>query len=163
MNRLTTTVVMLTWMAATSVRLSGQDLRITPTDPAAIRVSVENLSMHVVQFAGLRVRVADAIVDRVVSPRVFILVGHRDVAGLGGRDRVGVVVESGTASVVQHMPVTVTGPAGTFSGAQVAGALPRTSALTDTERDALSRYPLVLAQSVETPGNISLLRPATPE
>ena len=116
MNRLTTTVVMLTWMAATSVRLSGQDLRITPTDPAAIRVSVENLSMHVVQFAGLRVRVADAIVDRVVSPRVFILVGHRDVAGLGGRDRVGVVVESGTASVVQHMPVTVTGPAGTFSG-----------------------------------------------
>jgi hypothetical protein len=158
MTRVIATVVVAMWMAA-GAGLAGQDLRIAPGEPAAVRVSLENLAMHVVHLAGLRVRVADAIVERVVSPRAFILIGLRDVAGLGGRDRIGVVVESGTANVVQGMPVVVTGPAGTFRGAQVAGALPRASALTEAERDALSRYPLVVATSVETPGSINLLRP----
>jgi hypothetical protein len=118
-------------MAATGARLDGQDLRIDPTESAAIRVSVETLSRHVHQFAGLRVRVADAVVDRVVSPRAFLLVGQRDVAGLGGRERVGVVVASGTAIVVKAMPVVVTGAAGTFVGAQVFGILTRSEALTE--------------------------------
>jgi hypothetical protein len=159
-TRITIVAVMMTWMAATGARLDGQDLRIDPTESAAIRVSVETLSRHVHQFAGLRVRVADAVVDRVVSPRAFLLVGQRDVAGLGGRERVGVVVASGTAIVVKAMPVVVTGAAGTFVGAQVFGILTRSEALTEQERDGLSHYPLVLAQSVETPGEISLLRPA---
>ena len=160
MTRITIVAVMMTWMAATGARLDGQDLRIDPTETAAIRVSVETLSRHVHQFAGLRVRVADAVVDRVVSPRAFLLVGQRDVAGLGGRERVGVVVASGTAIVVKAMPVVVTGAAGTFVGAQVFGILTRSEALTEQERDGLSRYPLVLALSVETPGEISLLRAA---
>jgi hypothetical protein len=159
-TRITIVAVMMTWMAVTGARLDGQDLRIDPTESAAIRVSVETLSRHVHQFAGLRVRVADAVVDRVVSPRAFLLVGQRDVAGLGGRERVGVVVASGTAIVVKAMPVVVTGAAGTFVGAQVFGILTRSEALTEQERDGLSHYPLVLAQSVETPGEISLMRPA---
>jgi hypothetical protein len=94
----------------------------------------------------------------VVSPRAFVLISQR--TGLYGRDRVGVVVASGTASVVKSMPVVVTGAAGTLTGAQVAGVLTRSEALTEQERDALSRYPLVLAMTVETPGEISLLREA---
>jgi hypothetical protein len=152
----------MTWMAATAPRLAAQDLRIEPTEAAAIRVSVETLAQHVGQFAGLRVRVADAVVERVVSPRAFILIGQRDVAGLGGRDRVGIVVEAGTANVVSSMPVVVTGAAGTFLGAQVAGILTRTEALTDTERDALRQHPLVVAMSVTTPGNVNLLRAPPP-
>ena len=37
-----------------------------------------------------------------------------------------------------------------------------TGALTDTERNALSRYPLVVALSVQTPGNVNLLHGALP-
>ena len=164
MIRIATAAVIVTWMAATGAPLAGQDLQINTTEPAAIRVSVETLSRHVLQFAGLRVQVADAVVDRVVSPRAFLLVGQRDVAGLGGRERVGVVLASGTAVVVKKMPVIVTGAAGTFVGAQVFGILTRSEALTEEERDGLSRYPLVLALSVETPGDINLIReaPTTP-
>jgi hypothetical protein len=154
-----TASLMIAWVAATSVQLAGQDLRITPRDAVTVRVSVATLANHVVEFAGMRVRVADAIVERVVSPRAFVLIGSRGVAGLGGRDRLGVVVESGTASVVQNMPVVVTGPAGTFQAARVVGGLARGSALTEVERETLSRYPLVVATTVETPGNINLLRP----
>jgi hypothetical protein len=156
-TRITIAAAMLVWMAATGARLDGQDLRIATTE-AAVRVSVELLSRHVLQLAGLRVQVADAVVDKVVSPRAFVLISQR--TGLYGRDRVGVVVASGTASVVKSMPVVVTGAAGTFTGAQVAGVLTRSEALTEQERDALSRYPLVLAMTVETPGEISLLREA---
>jgi hypothetical protein len=154
---------MMTWMVASGARLIAQDLRIDPNEIAAIRVSVETLAQHVGQFAGLRVRVADAIVERVVSPRAFILVGQRDVAGLGlSRDRVGVIIESGTVTVVQSMPIVVTGAAGTFLAGQVSGVLTRSEAITDTERDALSRYPLVVAMSVQTPGNVNLLHGSVP-
>jgi hypothetical protein len=153
----------MTWLVATGARLVAQDLRVERDDVAAIRVSVETLAQHVGQFSGLRVRVADAVVDRVVSPRAFVLIGQRDVAGLGlDRDRIGVVLQSGTVSVVQKMPVVVTGAAGTFLSAQVSGILTRSEALTQTERDALSRYPMVVALSVETPGNLNLLREDPP-
>src|SRR5262245_29340362 len=153
----------MTWLVATGSRLVAQDLRIDPNDVAAIRVSVETLAQHVGQFAGLRVRVADAVVDRVVSPRAFVLTGQRDVAGLGlDRDRIGVVMVSGSVSVIQKMPIVVTGAAGTFQAAQVSGILTRAEALTETERAALSRYPLVVALTVETPGSISLAREPAP-
>jgi hypothetical protein len=155
--------MVMAWTVATGARLVAQDLRIDPNDVAAIRVSVETLAQHVGQFAGLRVRVADAVVERVVSPRAFILTGQRDVAGLNlSRDRVGVVVQAGAVSVIRNTPIVVTGAAGTFLGAQVSGILTRTEALTGTERDALERYPLVVALMVETPGNINLVRPAVP-
>jgi hypothetical protein len=160
MARVTATLVMMTCLLTSSVRVAGQDLRIDTSEPIAIRVSLENLVMHVGHFAGLRVRVADAVVERVISPRAFIMVGQRDVAGLGWRDRLGVVVESGSAVVVRDMPVVVTGPAGTFLGAQVAGILARAAPLTVTERDALDRYPLLVALTVETPGSVNLLRPS---
>ena len=154
---------MMMWLVATGARLVAQDLRIDPNDAAAIRVSVETLAQHVGQFAGLRVRVADAIVERVVSPRAFVVTGQRDVAGLGlTRDRIGVVLQSGTVSVIKNMPIVVTGAAGTFLGGQVSGILTRAEALTQTERDELSRYPLVVALSVETPGNINLVRGSAP-
>jgi hypothetical protein len=153
---------MMTWMAAAGARLNSQDLAIERGDVAAIRVSVETLAQQVGQFAGLRVRVSDAIVERVVSPRAFVLTGQRTVVGLGGPDHVGVVVQVGTANVVKDMPIVVTGAAGTFLGAQVAGILTRSEALTDVERDALRRYPLVVAQSVETPGSLNLLRAPAP-
>ncbi len=154
---------MMMWMAAIGARLIAQDLRIDPNDAAAIRTSVETLAQHVGQFAGLRVRVADAIVERVVSPRAFILIGQRDVTNLSlSRDRVGVIIESGTVTVVQSMPIVVIGAAGTFLGGQVSGVLTRSEALTDTERNALSRYPLVVALSVQTPGNVNLLHGALP-
>jgi hypothetical protein len=60
------------------------------------------------------------------------------------------------------MPIVVIGAAGTFLGGQVSGVLTRSEALTDTERDALSRYPLVVALSVQTPGNVNLLHGALP-
>jgi hypothetical protein len=158
--RITIAAVMMMWMAATGARLDGQDLRISPTE-AAVRASVEMLSRHVLQFAGLRVQVADAVVDHVVSPRAFVLISQREFVGLGlRRERVGVIVPSGTVAVVQGMPVVVTGAAGTFSGAEVTGILTRSEALTEQERDALSRHPLVLAMTVATPGEISLLREA---
>lgn len=163
MIRVTAAAVLMTGLVAIGSRLGAQDLRVDPTESAAIRVSVETLAQHVGQFAGLRVRVADAVVERVVSPRAFVLIGQRDVTNLGlSRDRVGVVVESGTATVVPKMPIVVTGAAGTFLGAQVAGVLTRTEALTQTERDALRMYPIVVALSVETPGNINLLRAPPP-
>jgi hypothetical protein len=55
--RVTTAVVMMTWMAVSGAQLVAQDLRIDPSDVAAIRVSVETLAEHVGQFAGLRVRI----------------------------------------------------------------------------------------------------------
>jgi len=161
-TRITIAAVMMTLMAATGARLAGQDLRVDSTEPAALRVSVEALSRHIHQFVGLRVRVADAVVDRVISPRAFVLTSQREVAGLGGRERVAVVVSAGTAIVVRDMPVVVTGAAGTFDGAQVYGVLTRSDPLTDAERDGLRKYPLVLALSVETPGEISLVRDAPP-
>lgn len=160
---MTTAAVMMMWMAAIGARLIAQDLRIDPNDAAAIRTSVETLAQHVGQFAGLRVRVADAIVERVISPRAFVLIGQRAVTNLNlSRDRVGVIIESGTVTVVQSMPIVVIGAAGTFLGGQVSGVLTRTEALTDTERNALSRYPLVVALSVQTPGNVNLLHGALP-
>ena len=159
MTRVNAAAVMMTLMAAAGARLTAQDLRVDPNEVAAIRVSVETLSQHVGQFAGLRVRVVEGIVDRVVSPRAFILIGQREVVGLNGPDRVGVILASGSASVVQKMPIVVTGAAGTFLGAQVAGVLTRQEALTDAERAALRKYPLVVAMAVETPGSVSLLRP----
>jgi hypothetical protein len=161
--RVIAAAVMMMWMTATGARLMAQDLGIEQNEVAAIRVSVETLAQHVGNFAGLRVRVADAVVDRVVSPRAFILMSQRAVAGLGlRRDRIGVIVESGTVSIVQSMPILVTGAAGTFLGGQVSGVLTRSEALTDTERTALSQYPLVLALSVQTPGYVNLLHPAAP-
>jgi hypothetical protein len=150
------------WIAAAGVRLVGQDLRIDPERAAAIRVSVETLAQHVGNFSGLRVRVADAIVEKVVSPRVFILTGQRPVVGLNGRDRVGVIVESGSASVVANMPVVVIGAAGTFAGAESSGVLARTEALTSSEREAIRKHPLVLALEVETQGSVNLLRRPSP-
>ena len=98
-----------------------------------------------------------------VSPRAFILIGQRAVTNLNlSRDRVGVIIESGTVTVVQSMPIVVIGAAGTFLGGQVSGVLTRSEALTDTERNALSRYPLVVALSVQTPGNVNLLHGALP-
>jgi len=128
-TRITIAAVMMMWMAATAARLDGQDLRISPTD-AAVRVSVEILSRHVLQFAGLRVQVADAVVEHVVSPRAFVLISQREFVGMGlSRERVGVIVASGTASVLPKMPVVVAGAAGTFVGAQVTGVLTRSAAL----------------------------------
>ena len=151
---------MMLWMAATAARLDGQDLRISPTD-TAVRVSVEILSRHVLQFAGLRVQVADAIVEHVVSPRAFVLISQREFVGQSlTRERVGVIVASGTANVLPKMPVVVAGAAGTFISAQVTGVLTRSTPLTEQERDSLSRYPLVLAMSVQTPNEVSLLRDA---
>jgi hypothetical protein len=157
--RVTTAVVIMTWMAASGRHLVAQDLRIESNDVAAIRVSVETLAEHVGQFAGLRVRVADAVVERVVSPRAFIVIGQRDVAGLNlTGDRIGVILQSGRVTVVQAMPIVVTGAAGTFLGGQVSGVLTRSEALTDAERSALRPYPLVVAQSVQTPGNVNLMQ-----
>jgi hypothetical protein len=113
-------------------------------------------------FAGLRVRVADAIVERVISPRAFVLISQRAVAGLGWRDHVGVVLDFGTATVVKDMPVVVTGAAGTFLGGQITGVLTRTEALTDAESSALRLYPLVVAMSVETPSSINLMHVPPP-
>ena len=159
--RVTTAVVMMTWMAVSGAQLVAQDLRIDPSDVAAIRVSVETLAEHVGQFAGLRVQLTDAMVERVVSPRAFILTGQRDVAGLRlTRDRVGVIIQSGRVTVVQGMPIVVSGAAGTFLGGQVSGALTRSEALTETERAALRPYPLVVALSVQTPGNVNLMQVA---
>jgi hypothetical protein len=160
--RVTTAVAMMTWMAATSPRLTAQDLGIERSEVAAIRVSVGTLAQHVGNFAGLRVRVADAIVARVVSPRAFILTSQLAVTGLGWREHVGVIIESGTATVVKGMPVMVTGAAGTFLGGQVSGILTRAEALTDAERAALRQYPLVVAFAVDTPNNINLLRASPP-
>ena len=157
--RVTTAVVIMTWMAVSGRHVVAQDLRIESDDVAAIRVSVETLAEHVGQFAGVRVRVADAVVERVVSPRAFILIGQRDVAGLNlTRDRIGVILQSGRVTVVQDMPIVVTGAAGTFLGGQVSGVLTRSEALTDTERTALRPYPLVVALSVQTPGNVNLMQ-----
>jgi hypothetical protein len=155
--------MMMALTVATGSQLVAQDIRIEPNEVAAIRVSVETLAEHVGQFAGFRVRVADAIVERVVSPRAFILIGQRDVAGLSlTRDRVGVILDSGTVTIVQNMPIVVTGAAGTFLGGQVSGVLTRSEALTETEKDALRRYPLVVAMAVTTPANVNLLHATVP-
>ena len=159
--RVTTAVVIMTWMAMIGPHLVAQDLRLEPNDVAAIRVSVETLAEHVGQFSGLRVRLADAIVERVVSPRAFIVTGQRDVAGLSlTRDRIGVILDSGTVTLVPSMPIMVIGAAGTFLGGQVAGVLTRAEALTETEKSGLRPYPLVVAMSVQTPGNINLVHPS---
>jgi hypothetical protein len=156
--RLMVASVIMTSIAAIDVELSRQEVRIDPREVIAIRVSVETLAEQIRQFAGMKVRVTDAIVDRVVSPRAFILTGQRTVLGIGGRSRIGVVVPSGAVNVVKDMLVVVTGAARTFAGAQVSGALPRAGALTEYERDALRHRPLIVASSVATPGEIELLR-----
>jgi hypothetical protein len=153
-----TLAVVMTWLAVAGARITAQDLRIEPNDAAAVRTTVEMLGQNLGQFAGMRVRIIDAYVDRIVSPRAFILTGQRQVVGLGGRDRVGVIVVNGTASVIKNMPVVVTGAAGTFLGAQVSGVLTRMEALTEQERDALRKYPLIAALAVDTPANVSVLR-----
>jgi hypothetical protein len=153
------TAAIMTSIAATSVELTGQDVGIDAREALGIRVSVEMLAEHIRQFAGMPVRVTDAVVERVVSTRAFILKGQRPVLGIGGRKRIGVILPSGTANVVKDMPVVVTGAARTFVGAQVVGALPRSEALTDRERDALRHQPLVVASDVTTPGGIELRSP----
>jgi hypothetical protein len=59
----------------------------------------------------MRVRVTDAVVERVVSTRAFILKGQRAVLGISGRKRIGVILPSGMANVLEDMPVVVTGAA----------------------------------------------------
>ena len=113
--------MMMALMAAAGGRLTAQDLRVEPNDAAAVRTTVEMLARNLGQFAGMRVRIIDANVEKIVSPRAFILIGQRQVVGLGGRDRVGVIVVNGTAAVIKDQPVVVTGAAGTFLGAQISG------------------------------------------
>ena len=172
MIRVAVVAVMMTWLALSVGKLTAQDLRIDPTigkptpqdlridsnDPAAVRTTVEMLARNLGQFAGMRVRIIDAEVEKIVSPRAFILTGQRQVVGLGGRDRVGVIVVNGTASVIKDQPIVVTGAAGTFLAAQVSGVLTRIDALTGDERSALRKHPLIAALAVDTPANVSLLR-----
>jgi len=149
---------MMALIAVAGGRLTAQDLRIEPNDAAAVRTTVEMLARNLGQFAGMRVRIIDANVEKIVSPRAFILTGQRQVVGLGGRDRVGVIVVNGTVAVIKDQPIVVTGAAGTFLGAQVSGLLTRIDALTGDERGALKKHPLIAALAVDTPANVSLLR-----
>ena len=160
-------VVAGVWMLGAGAAHAGQGPgdqdAAAPRHPTLVRTSVAMVSDHIRHMAGQPVLVLDGLVERIASPRVFIVTGRqlRSTHWSGRPDRLAVVLRSGETLVnlETKAPIVVTGVAFTYEGARISGGLPPPIQLSDDDRDRLQELSIVLASSVETPGGVALLRP----
>jgi hypothetical protein len=112
----------------------------------AVQVRVTTITAFTVPLVGQRVRVIDAVVHRVVSPRLFILSGSGPGVPLSHAGELAVIVESGSAMISSGEQVIVTGMVHGFLSAQeeVGRGL---GPLTMDERTALGKRPVVIVNS----------------
>ncbi len=126
------------------------------SEPIAVRVRPDTLALFINDVAGLRVRVVSGVVNGIASPRVFRLRNEPSARYPHRPNEVAVVVETGNAVVREGAPVVVTGIARTLLGAEMASA----PSLTEIERNAVAKLPVVMASSVQTPDGVQLVRPS---
>jgi hypothetical protein len=124
----------------------------------ALRLRPDMLAMFINNIAGLRVRIVSGVVDDIVSSRVFTLKNERSLRFPNRPNEVAIVVDSGSAAVREGAAVVVIGIARTLLGAEMNTDRPL-QALTEGERNALARLPVVMASSVQTPDGVQLGRP----
>jgi len=115
--------------------------------PPAVQVRVTTVTAFAGPLVGQRVRVVDGTIDRVISPRLFILSGSGPGIPLSHSKELAVIVETGTATVSVGEQVTVTGVVhGFVSGREEIGRQ-LIGALRMDEREAVGRRPLVIINS----------------
>ena len=149
-------ILAATVVAATFPAYGHQDPQPDASELPALRVRPDTLAMFIDDVAGLRVRVISGIVDVIASPRVFTLKNERSVRYRPGE--VAIVLDSGQAVVRVGASVVVTGIARTLLGAEMNSQQPLLT-LSESERHAVEKRPVVMASSVITPDGADLIRP----
>jgi hypothetical protein len=153
MRQLVVLLVTIAAVAVTSVvAAAGQGTLPDQSARTAVRLRVDTLASFINSVAGLRVRVVDGVVDKIASPRVFILKHKRSI----GAARAAIVLVDGEATLREGTPVTVTGIARTLLGTEVGPQQP-SPAFTEKERERIDALPIVVASTVETPDGVRLV------
>jgi hypothetical protein len=142
-------------LAMTFTAHGRQDPQPDASEPIAVRVRPDTLALFINDVAGLRVRVVSGVVNGIASPRVFRLRNEPSARYPRRPNEVAVVVDTGNAVVRDGAPVVVTGIARTVLGAETVSS----PLLTETERTAVAKLPVVMASSVQTPDGVQLVRP----
>ena len=142
-------------LAAASPISGRQDSQPDTSEPIAVRVRPDTLALFINDVAGLRVRVVSGVVNGIASPRVFTVRNEPNARYPHRANEVAVVVNSGNAVLREGAPVVVTGIARTVLGAETVSD----PSLTETERSAVAKLPVVMASSVQTPDGVQLIRP----
>jgi hypothetical protein len=111
---------------------------------------VKTLTAFAVPLVGQRVRVVDGTVSRIASRRFFILTGSGPSVPLSPTNTIGVILESGIVELSLGQQIVITGEVrGRLAqreevGRQLIGAL------SDDERAALGRRPLLIVSSAKS-------------
>jgi hypothetical protein len=145
-------------LAATFPAYGHQDPPLDAARLPAVQLRPDTLVLFINNFAGLRVRVISGVVGDIASPRVFTVKGQRSARYPHRPNEVAIVVDSGQAVVRAEAPVVVTGIARTLLGVEMNTERPL-PLFTESERDVIAELPLVVANSVETPDGVHLVRP----
>ena len=144
-------------LAATVPAYGRQDQRPDASGLVAVRLRPGTLAVFINNVAGLRVRLVSGVVDEIASPRVFTVKNERGARNPHRPNEVAIVVDTGSAFVREGTPVVVTGMARTLLGAEMDSDRPLPS-LTESERNLVAKLPLVMANSVQTPDGVQLVR-----
>jgi hypothetical protein len=143
---------------ASTVSTSGQGQSADTSRLPALRLEPDTLAAFINDVAGQRVRLVSGVVGDVASPRVFTL-RNEPGANYPHRPReVAIIVDAGSASVREGVPLVVTGIARTLLGVDRDNNPPLPS-LTEGERTIVAKLPVVMASSVQTPDGVQLVRP----
>jgi hypothetical protein len=123
-----------------------------PAPAPAVQVRVKTITAFAMPLAGQRVRVVDGVVNRVASPRLFILSAGELNTPLSSDGAVAVILESGRSMLSLGQQVIVTGVVRGSLAQQEEVGPPLIGSLTPEERDALRHRPLVI---VSSPDNLA--------
>ena len=152
-------ILAATIVAATLPAYGHQDPEPDAAELPALRLRPDTLAMFINDVAGLRVRIISGIVDVIASPRVFTLKNEPSLRYPHRPKEVAIVLDSGQAVVRVGASVVVTGIARTLLGAEMNSQQPL-GALSESERHAVEKRPVVMASSVVTPDGADLVRPS---
>jgi hypothetical protein len=145
---------------APTLPVSGhQEPQPDPAELIAVRLRPDTLALFINDVAGVRVRLVNGVVKGIASTRVFTVENERSARYPRRPSEVAVFVDAGSAVVREGAAVVVTGIARTLWGAEMNTDRPLPS-LTESERNAVAKRPLVMASSVQTPDGVQLVRPS---
>lgn len=123
-------------------------------EPHAIMTRPTMLSASLGSMAGLYVRLEQSRIAEAVAPRVFI-VEERDRGAVAlGEGRVLVITAVAAPDVREGLPVEVIGSVYTLAGARALPVWPQD--LSGELLDAFERYPVLIADTIRTPGGVVL-------
>ena len=146
-TRIASAIVVLGCASAADGRQPDAD---AAPGPPAVQVRVTTITAFAVPLVGQTVRVVDGIVQKVVSPRLFILSGSGPGIPLSHSRELAVIVETGTVAVSQGEQVMVTGVVHGFVTSQEGIGRRLIGALTVDERESLGKRPLVVIDSASS-------------